>query len=251
MTRRVSIVVPALNEAAGIAVTLGALAPWRAAGHEVIVVDGGSTDATARLATAWADRVLAAPRGRARQMNAGAAAACHGVLLFLHADTRLPPGALDAIERALQRGAAWGRFDVRIDGRSRGLAVVAALMNLRSRATGIATGDQAIFVRRDAFDAVGGFPDQPLMEDVELSRRRWAPRAPRASRTGCSTTRWPRRWTPGSGRSSCALHPPPPTGRSTPGATCRCNGATRAMATSARAWRVRSAAPSPPTAARC
>ncbi|MCI1191005.1 TIGR04283 family arsenosugar biosynthesis glycosyltransferase [Calidifontimicrobium sp. SYSU G02091] len=171
MTRRVSIVVPALNEAAGIAATLGVLAPWRAAGHEVIVVDGGSTDATARLATAWADRVLAAPRGRARQMNAGAAAARHGVLLFLHADTRLPPGALAAVERALQRGAAWGRFDVRIDGRSRGLAVVAALMNLRSRATGIATGDQAIFVRRDAFDAVGGFPDQPLMEDVELSRR--------------------------------------------------------------------------------
>jgi rSAM/selenodomain-associated transferase 2 len=171
VTRRVSIVVPALDEAAGIAATLQTLAPWRAAGHEVIVADGASADATAQRAAAWADRVLVAPRGRARQMNAGAAAARHDVLLFLHADTRLPPHALDAIDRALQQGAAWGRFDVRIAGRSRWLAVVAALMNLRSRATGIATGDQAIFVRRDAFDAVGGFPDQPLMEDVELSRR--------------------------------------------------------------------------------
>jgi len=171
VTPRVSIVVPALNEAAGIAATLQALAPARAAGHEVIVVDGGSSDGTPAHAAPWADRVLAAPRGRARQMNAGAAAARHDVLLFLHADTRLPPRALDAVERALGRGAAWGRFDVRIEGRSPWLAVVAALMNLRSRASGIATGDQAIFVHRDAFDAVGGFPDQPLMEDVELSKR--------------------------------------------------------------------------------
>ena len=168
---RLSVVVPALNEAAGIAATLRALEPWRAAGHEVIVVDGGSGDATPALAAPLADRVLAAPRGRARQMNTGAAAATGDVLLFLHADTRLPERALDAVLTALARGAQWGRFDVRIAGRSRWLAVVAALMNLRSRLTGIATGDQAIFVSRAAFDAVGGFPDQPLMEDVELSRR--------------------------------------------------------------------------------
>lgn len=168
---RVSVVVPALNEAAGIGATLRPLAPWRRLGHEVIVVDGGSADGTPALAAPLADRVLAAPRGRARQMNAGAAAATGDVLLFLHADTRLPDGALDAVRAAVERGARWGRFDVRIAGRSRWLAVVAALMNLRSRLTGIATGDQAIFVVRAAFDAVGGFPDQPLMEDVELSRR--------------------------------------------------------------------------------
>ena len=168
---RLSVVVPALNEAAVIAATLRPLAPWRRLGHEVIVVDGGSADATPALAAPLADRVLAAPRGRARQMNAGAAASTGDVLLFLHADTRLPDGALDALRAAVERGARWGRFDVRIAGRSRWLAVVAALMNLRSRLTGIATGDQAIFVERAAFDAVGGFPDQPLMEDVELSRR--------------------------------------------------------------------------------
>jgi rSAM/selenodomain-associated transferase 2 len=168
---RLSVVVPALNEATGIVATLHPLARWRAAGHEVIVVDGGSADVTPALAAPLADRVLAAPRGRARQMNAGAAAARGDVVLFLHADTRLPDDALDAVRAALGNGARWGRFDVRIAGRSPWLAVVGALMNLRSRLTGIATGDQAIFVERAALDAVGGFPDQPLMEDVELSRR--------------------------------------------------------------------------------
>jgi rSAM/selenodomain-associated transferase 2 len=114
--------------------------------------------------------VQTAPRGRASQMNAGAAVATSGVLLFLHADTQLPADAQALVEQAL-RSHAWGRFDVAIDGRSRWLPLVAALMNLRSRASGIATGDQAIFMRRDAFDAVGGFADQPLMEDIELSRR--------------------------------------------------------------------------------
>lgn len=168
---RLSIVVPALDEAATIADTLAALAPLRAAGHELIVVDGGSRDATVERSRPLADRVIEAPRGRARQMNAGAALAHHARLLFLHADTRLPAGAADAVLAALDAGASWGRFDVHIDGRSPWLRVVAALMNLRSRLTGIATGDQAMFVRRDAFEAIGGFPDQPLMEDVELSRR--------------------------------------------------------------------------------
>lgn len=162
---------PALNEAAGIAATLHALAPWRGAGDEVIVVDGGSHDGTAAQARAGADRVLAGPRGRARQMNAGAALASGEWLLFLHADTRLPPGARDAIDAAAQRGARWGRFDVRIEGRSRWLPLIAALMNRRSRLTGIATGDQAIFVQRAWFQQLGGYADQPLMEDIELSRR--------------------------------------------------------------------------------
>ncbi len=167
-----SIVVPVLDEAAGIEATLAPLQAWRGARAEVIVVDGGSRDATVALAAPLADRVLRAPRGRAAQMNAGAQASAGAILVFLHADTRLPRGALDAIERALaQPRRAWGRFDVRIDGRGALLRVVAALMNARSRASGIATGDQAIFVRREAFEAVGGFPPIALMEDLALSAR--------------------------------------------------------------------------------
>jgi rSAM/selenodomain-associated transferase 2 len=165
-----SIIVPTLNEAAGIGAALAALQPLRALGHEVVVVDGGSGDGTPDLAAPLADRVANAPRGRASQMNAGARLATGDVLLFLHADTRLPPRAdrlvLDGLSGS---GRAWGRFDVRIDGQHRLLRMVAALMNLRSRWTGIATGDQAIFVRRDVFVSVGGFPGLPLMEDVALS----------------------------------------------------------------------------------
>jgi rSAM/selenodomain-associated transferase 2 len=136
----------------------------------VIVVDGGSSDGTRASAAPLADRVLAAPRGRASQMNAGAAAARGDVLLFLHADTQLPADAdrliLDGLDA---RGRAWGRFDVRIDGAHPLLRVVAGLMNLRSRLTGIATGDQAIFVHRAALATAGGFPPLALMEDVALS----------------------------------------------------------------------------------
>jgi rSAM/selenodomain-associated transferase 2 len=166
-----SIVMPVLNEATGIEETLKALAPLRARGAEVIVVDGGSSDATAQRATPLADRVLDSPRGRARQMNVGAAAARADLLLFLHADTRLPDAADALLHAAVARGAMWGRFDVHIDGRPALLRLVAALMNHRSRLTGIATGDQAMFVRCDLFQRIGGFPDQPLMEDIEISRR--------------------------------------------------------------------------------
>lgn len=165
-----SIIVPTLNEATGIVAALGRLQPLRAAGHEIVVVDGGSSDGTRSLALPLADRVLAAPRGRASQMNAGAAAASGDVLVFLHADTRLPAGADRSILDGLAAsGRAWGRFDVHIDGAHPLLRAVARLMNLRSRLTGIATGDQAIFVRRDAFAAAGGFPPLALMEDVALS----------------------------------------------------------------------------------
>jgi rSAM/selenodomain-associated transferase 2 len=166
-----SIIVPVLNEAAGIEATLRALAPLRARGAEVIVADGGSGDATVGLATPLCDRVVASPRGRASQMNAGAAVAQAELLLFLHADTQLPEGADHLIRRSLLAGAHWGRFDVRISGRPPMLRVVATLMNLRSRCTGIATGDQGLFMTRAAFHRVGGFPDQPLMEDVEISHR--------------------------------------------------------------------------------
>ena len=157
---------PVLNEAPLIGRTLGALAPLRGRGHEVIVVDGGSDDRTRDLAAPLADRVLLAPRGRASQMNAGAAAATGDVLLFLHADTELPADAEEEIRKHAQTHS-WGRFDVSIDGGAALLAVVAFFMNLRSRLTGVATGDQAIFVRRADFP---GFPEIALMEDVAFSR---------------------------------------------------------------------------------
>ena len=167
---RMSIIIPALDEAAGIRDTLAPLQALRARGHEVVVVDGGSTDGTPELARALADQVIVSDRGRARQQNAGAAAAAGDVLLFLHADTRLPAGAdalvLDGLRAA---GRGWGRFDVRLSGAHPMLRVVERMMAVRSRLTGIATGDQAIFVRRDWFARAGGFPDIPLMEDVALS----------------------------------------------------------------------------------
>ena len=167
MAPRLSIVMPVLNEAAGIGEALAALAPLRARGHEVIVVDGGSTDDTVELATSRCDQVLAAPRGRALQMNAGARAATGDALVFLHADTRLPARADEEIAQALAQ-ASWGRFDVRIASERLLLSLVACAMNLRSRLTGIATGDHAIFIHRDAFR---GFPEIPLMEDIAFSRQ--------------------------------------------------------------------------------
>lgn len=169
---RLSVVIPALNEAAGIAATLEALAPLVARGVHVVVADGGGNDGTVALAQAGGAQVVHAPRGRAFQMNAGAQQATGELLLFLHADTRLPPDADRLIAEALANGPqVWGRFDVRIDGQPRTLRVIAAFMNWRSRWTGIATGDQALFMTRTAFDAVGGFPAQPLMEDIEMSAR--------------------------------------------------------------------------------
>ena len=165
-----SIIIPTLNEADGIAATLNALAPFRARGAEVIVADGGSSDRTVELARALGDRVIAAPRGRGAQMNAGAVLAKGDGLLFLHADTTLPPDADRLVLQGL-RDRAWGRFDVWIAGRHPLLVVVAKLINWRSRLTGIATGDQAMFVTRAAFAAAGKFPDIPLMEDVALSKR--------------------------------------------------------------------------------
>jgi rSAM/selenodomain-associated transferase 2 len=187
---RLSVVVPVLNEAAGIAACLGALAPLRARGHEVIVVDGGSTDGTPRLAAPLADRVLASPAGRARQMNAGAAAAASEALLFLHADTALPPEA-DRAALAALAARPWGRFDVTIASRDPRLALVGWCMNWRSRLTGIATGDQAIFVRRAAFP---GFPEIALMEDVAFCKamKRVSPPACLRQRVSTSARRWER-----------------------------------------------------------
>ena len=195
MTERISIIVPVLNEATDIAATLDVLAPLRAKGHEVIVVDGGSTDDTVARCRSRADRVVDAPRGRARQMNAGAAVAQGAVLLFLHADTQLPPAAERLVLGAVARGAVWGRFDVCIAGGSAMFPVIACFMNWRSRLSGIATGDQAIFVRRETLERVGGFPDQPLMEDIELSRRLRAMARPACLHACVQTSgrRWERR----------------------------------------------------------
>ena len=169
---RLSIIVPVLNEAAGIESCLTSLAGLRAASCEVIVVDGGSGDDTVSRAAPGCDRVIEAARGRAAQMNAGAALARADLLLFLHADTRLPPGALDAIEAAT-RGlpSGWGRFDVRLDSPRAALRLVGAMMNLRSRVSGIATGDQALFMTRAAYAAVGGYPAIALMEDIAISKQ--------------------------------------------------------------------------------
>ncbi|TMJ32871.1 MAG: glycosyltransferase [Alphaproteobacteria bacterium] len=169
---KLSIIIPALDEGEEIVATLDRLAHLRALGVEVIVVDGGSHDATVQRARMRSDRVISAPRGRASQMNAGAVKASGDVLLFLHADTRLPDDAEHLVLGGLDRaGRVWGRFDARIEGKRPLLSLVAWFMNVRSRLTGIATGDQAIFVRRDAFNAVGGFPPIPLMEDIAVSKQ--------------------------------------------------------------------------------
>ncbi len=166
-----SIVVPVWMEAAGVVDTLEALQPLRSAGHEVIVVDASSTDGTARLASPLADRVVQSVKGRAVQMNAGASVAKGGVLLFLHADTRLPANVLNCLSEFFYSGKAWGRFDVRLSGQGVVLRVIAWFMNQRSRLTGICTGDQVLFVRREVFEALHGFDSLPIMEDIEFSSR--------------------------------------------------------------------------------
>ena len=168
---RLTIIIPALDEAAIIAAALQAVKPLRARGAEVIVVDGGSSDSTIALARPLADRVIAGPRNRGAAMNAGASLGSGDAFVFLHADTSLPKDADHLIAAALSYHRCWGRFDLRIAGRHRLLGFVARMINWRSRLTGIATGDQAIFVSREAFWSLGGFPDLPLMEDIALSRK--------------------------------------------------------------------------------
>ena len=192
--KSLSIIVPALNEADTIEATLGELQRLRERGAEVVVVDGGSSDGTPVLCNGLADRVIGGPRGRARQMNTGAAESRGDVLLFLHADTLLPRQGAKAAVQAITDGAVWGRFDVVIGGGSVWFPLIGASMNLRSRLTGIATGDQAMFVEREAFERIGGFPDQPLMEDIALSKALRAISAPACLRLKVRTSgrRWQR-----------------------------------------------------------
>jgi rSAM/selenodomain-associated transferase 2 len=172
----ISVVIPVLNEERRITQRLRELATMEGI-DEVRVVDGGSTDATLERARTFPNvTVLSAPRGRASQMNAGAEGARGAVLLFLHADVGLPPDAPRHISAALADprvvAGAFKTWTVDDFGRSR-LGPVLHLADLRSRYTRLPYGDQALFVRAEAFRAVGGFPAQPLMEDLELSRRLW------------------------------------------------------------------------------
>jgi rSAM/selenodomain-associated transferase 2 len=196
---RLGIVIPVLEEAATIESTLARLAPLRARGARVIVVDGGSVDDSIVRAQPHADCVLAAPRGRALQMNVGAGAALEesdvDTLLFLHADSVLPDDADLLIASELRSsGRCWGRFDVEIAGDPPLLRIVAASMNWRSRLTGICTGDQAVFITRGAFESLGGFAPIALMEDIEFSRRakQLSPPAAIAHRVTTSGRRWER-----------------------------------------------------------
>jgi rSAM/selenodomain-associated transferase 2 len=171
MISTLSIIIPVLNEAGIIVSALSCLQAFRSAGQEIIVVDGGSSDGTPVLSEPLANRVISSPRGRARQMNAGARIASGGILLFLHADTLLPKNSDRLILSGMARtGKKWGRFDVFLSGDHSLFPIIAWLMNLRSRITCIATADQAIFVEKGLFEAVHGFPEIDLMEDIALSK---------------------------------------------------------------------------------
>lgn len=188
---RISVIIPVLNEATTIAATLDAVLGLNP--HEVIVADGGSVDHTGEIAAGFGIPVFTAERARALQMNCGAAHATGDVLLFLHADTRLPHSAFRDIAAALENPRyVGGRFDLELDGKHWMLPVIGALINCRSRATQVGTGDQAIFVRRETFMRLGGYPDIALMEDIALCRslKRQGQLASLRSRVVTSARRW-------------------------------------------------------------
>lgn len=165
----ISIIMPTLNEAGSVSDTLKSLQLLRLYGGEIIVADGGSIDGTKQACEKLVDHWVDAEQGRANQMNAGASVASHPILLFLHADTVLPNNFINLLKAFSESPAIWGRFNVRLSGHHKMFRVIEFMMNWRSRLTGISTGDQAIFVRKTSFEQVGGFPSQPLMEDIELS----------------------------------------------------------------------------------
>ncbi len=196
LNMRISVIIPALNEAENIVSMLESLAPLQKHEHEVIVVDGGSQDSTVELVKGKADKIIHSQAGRACQMNAGARRATGDILWFLHADTRVSDSAAMQILMALQnQNNYWGRFDIQLSGKHFLLRIVEQLMNLRSRLTGIATGDQGIFVRRDCFEAIGGFRTIPLMEDIEISRRlkKWSRPCCIHDKITTSSRRWEER----------------------------------------------------------
>jgi len=168
---KVSIIIPVLNEAEHIADTLKSLDAYRRQGHEVIVIDGGSNDDTVSITQQYADKVLHSDAGRAIQMNSGIDEAMGDALLFLHADTRLPGDAVSKVINAIEDGYFWGHFNVRLSGKHFMFRIIERMMNMRSCITGVATGDQAIFVGLESIEIVGTYPQLPLMEDVVFSKR--------------------------------------------------------------------------------
>ena len=192
MTPLLSVVIPVRNEAQALPGLLDDLADLRATGVELILVDGGSGDGTCELALGRVDQLLRTAPGRALQMNAGAAVACGEYLWFVHADTRVSVESLESLQGALKERPLWGRFDVRLSGPGLAFRVIGAMINLRSRLSGIASGDQGIFVARQHFEAMGGYAQMPLMEDLQLCRRLKPLARPRCLRPPLSTSS--RRW---------------------------------------------------------
>ena len=168
---KLSIIIPALNEAENIKATLGPLQVLRQGDCEIILVDGGSKDDTTELAQKLVDKIISVPRGRANQMNAGAVQADGDVFWFLHSDTLTPDNADQLIEQALASDRHWGRFNVRLSGSHTGFRIIEWMMNIRSCITGIATGDQGIFIEKKVFEQLDGYASIPLMEDIDISKR--------------------------------------------------------------------------------
>lgn len=183
---RITIIIPVLNDAEALRVLLSQLASYQL---ETIVVDGGSQDSPESVVESFGVIYLSSEPGRAKQMNAGAARAAGDVLLFLHGDSQLPTGFDKLIKDAMNH-AHWGRFDVRLSGSHPMFRVIEWMMNHRSKLTGICTGDQGIFVQSEVFKQTGGFPDIPIMEDIELSKG--LPGAPYCIRQKLATSS--RRW---------------------------------------------------------
>ncbi|MEI6267361.1 MAG: TIGR04283 family arsenosugar biosynthesis glycosyltransferase [Methylococcaceae bacterium] len=165
-----SIIIPTLNEEKSIQSCLLALQSLRN-DCELIIVDGDSSDNTRLLAAPLVDKVILSAKGRAKQMNNGAKQATGEILIFLHADTCLPENALPLIQEKISHNRQWGRFDIQLSGNLFLLKVIAPMMNWRSRLTGIATGDQVIFVTRQTFEKVGQYPEINLMEDIALCKK--------------------------------------------------------------------------------
>jgi len=170
MNVKLSVVIPTLNESDQIEQSLNNLQPLRHRGHEIIVVDGGSIDNTVSLASPLCDRIIQSERSRSIQMNTGAAIASGQCILFLHADTVLPEDVPDLFSRMKCIENKWGRFDIKLSGRAWLFRIIEKCMNIRSRLTGIATGDQVIFVGKELFSKVNGFPEIALMEDIAISK---------------------------------------------------------------------------------
>ena len=169
---KISIVIPTLNEAKDIQKTLALLQPLRERGHEIIISDGGSTDNTTKLAASLADKIISSAKSRASQMNTGAKKASGDILWFLHADTFIPENSDIIIRNHLQNSnKVWGRFNIRLSGQHFLFRIIERMVNLRSKLTGIATGDQGIFIRQEYFKKLNGFSEIPLMEDIEISTR--------------------------------------------------------------------------------